>query len=178
MLFKLHLLKFHAFRHSKNLTNYVDIKYDWDSLWRKMNKKIKHIKQFNDLKNSKTGCHDHILDENGFNILYRRIISNCHPTLKNELEQLMEPLYSTDKKIHEYFYQFHLDTKSAEVVFAFFYTTNNQEVVMPLIFDLNHCIYKVDEDKSYSYKYKKSWKEWNLKGEQDYLKSIILNHND
>lgn len=175
MRFKLHLLKFHAFWHNKNFTNYVDAKYDWDDLWQNMNKKINHIMQYKNISNYNTGNHDHVLDENGFNILYHQIICNCHPNLKNELQQLMESLDLSNKKINEYFYQFHLDTKSAEVVFAFCYNSNDQEIILPLIFDLNHCVYKVDKNKSYSYKYKKYWKNWDLKHEQEYLKSLIFN---
>ena len=63
---------------------------------------------------------------------------------------------------------------SKEVIHFLYFKENENYLIYPLILDMNYCIWKVDENKPYRYKYLKQWKEWNFKLQENEIKIKIM----
>ncbi len=121
----------------------------------------------------KTKClHLHeILDTNSSQhkyLLFDKIIKKLHPNLYLDLEQIFELDRS---KIN--FYQCRLN-KEARLIFTIHKNSNNnEETFIPLIFDLNHCIY-IKTDKNYDKNINSRSTEWDFKNDQERIKQYLL----
>ena len=169
----LNFLKFHYFYCDKNIHNLCIKKYKeyFDKLLFKVDHSLililDKIDKYNEdnienLKNSLIRFHS--IDNNHRDILLNKIIKKHHPNLYGKIQQFFENYNLKDVK----FYQCKMDKKE-RLIFTIHINDKNRMTFIPLIFDLNHVIYK-DEDKNYDNKNLIHCCKWDLREEQEKLK--------
>lgn len=177
MKIDLNYLKFHSFKYDKNYHNLISKKemnsdyFDklfyskkYESLLTILNKikKIKHSNQF-----LECFLHFHVLEKEKTHLFYK-IISKRHPTLKCSLDQLYFS-YENDN-----LYQLKLSNLERLIFIFHKNKSTREEIFIPLLFDLNHCIYKNDK---YDRNFKTRKENWDFKDKQQEIKNKLLNCN-
>ncbi|MDE5545620.1 MAG: hypothetical protein K2I76_03320 [Malacoplasma sp.] len=165
-------LQLFSFFYSKEYTNIVNKKFDWEDFWTRVNKSFKHIISFlnaNKSLNTKIGlgCHQSM---EKWDILIEKIIKSHYPDIYDWIIEKSEKY--VDKEI---LWQIHVGKESSKEVIHFLYFKENENnLIYPLILDMNHCIWKVNDDKPYRYKYSKQWKEWDFSQEENEIKKVMI----
>ncbi len=169
-IISLEKLQLFSFFYSKDYTNKVIEKFDWNNFWIRVNKSFKHITSY--LNNNKSlnkniglNCHDSM---EKWEILIETIVKKCYPDIYGWILEKSEK-YSNEKIL----WQIHAGKKNSKEIINFLYfkeNGNNSNSIFPIILDMNHCIFKVNEDKSYRYKFSKKWKDWDFRLQENEIK--------
>lgn len=176
MEINLNFLKFHYFKYD-NKTHNLCVKWFkkyLENIFYNSNHSLLFIllkiqeyqgDNINDFKNILRRFH-HIKDDHR-DVLINNIIKKRHNNLYQQIEQFFS--YTNLKNIN--FYQCKID-KQERLIFTIHNGFNNKKIFIPLIFDLNHVVYK-DENKNYDNKNLIDCYKWDLKNEQEMIKNKI-----
>ncbi|MDE5952623.1 MAG: hypothetical protein K2G48_00695, partial [Malacoplasma sp.] len=100
-----------------------------------------------------------------WDILIEKIIKSHYPDIYDWIVEKSEKYLG-----EQILWQIHVGKESSKEVIHFLYFKDENNLIYPLLLDMNHCIWKVDENKPYRYKYLKQWKEWNFKLQENEIK--------
>lgn len=175
MKINLNLLKFHSFNYSKNLHNKISTnKIDeyFNKLFGQKNllktfSIIYKIDNFKNMQSNLKSLNYHSIENNKKEDLIK-IIKKCHPSLYLDLVQLYENKNISKIKFHQV-----KIAKKERLIFIQYKDLNNIESIIPIIFDLNHCIYK-NKDKNFDNN--KAIYGWNFKHKQKQIKEHLENN--
>lgn len=175
MEINLNFLKFHYFCCNKDIHNLCVkefVEYLENIIFCKQHSLLSiliSIKKCNsdikEIKNVLIKFHD--ISGNHRDILLNKIIRKQHPHLYDQIEQYFSNI--NFKNIS--FYQCKID-KQERLIFTIHTDFKKQKtfIFIPLIFDLNHVIYKKDKEKNYENKNLIDCYKWDLKKEQEKYK--------